>query len=293
MIAMVIVVQFPAEAANTVKITPYGFDLIEGDDLGDVSNFGPFRQQQLYPAAEFASLPAGDWAITGFYLRPDKTVTSPSSATYADLAVQMSTTTLDEVGASFSANHGADVTTVFQGALTISTDALGPPEGPRVFDYLFPLDTPYIYDPSAGNLLVEASSHSGPAGSLIIDVFTDTSRRFVAAASDTASVGNTRYVGDVNQFEFVQVSPADFNLDLNVDNADLAIWQCGFGSPGSRENGDANGDGVVTGEDFLMWQREYVAGVPGLAVELGVPEPATWFLGCVGLAVIGVVRRSE
>jgi len=283
-------------SAESIKIVPYGLEHVEGDDVGDVSNFGPFRQQQLFPADELEALPEGDWAITGLYARPDRTATSPSSAHYDDLLIKISTTTIDEVGAAFSANHGADVTTVFQGPLTISTDALGPPNGPRPFDYYYPLTTPYIYDHAAGNLLVEFSSQSGPIGTVILDVFTNTAHRFVGARGAATSTGDVQFGGQVNQFEFVDVSPADFNLDLTVNHEDLAAWEGGYGGPGSREVGDANGDGSVTGADFLIWQREYVSGVPGLPSELGVPEPAAVVLLSIVLATIagrGVVGHRR
>lgn len=90
---------------------------------------------------------------------------------------------------------------------------------------------------------------------------------------------------------FTPVSPADFNVDFTVDAQDLDIWQNGYGSPGVRANGDADGDGLVTGTDFLIWQREYVAAVPGLAAELGVPEPGTLLLGM--LACVGLITRSR
>jgi hypothetical protein len=107
----------------------------EGPTDGDVSNFGPFRQQQLFLATEFGSLPQTHHAITGFYARPDYTVTIPSSATYDDLTMRVSTTTASGLNSVFADNHGADVTTVFQGPLTISTQAQGDLEGPRNFDY--------------------------------------------------------------------------------------------------------------------------------------------------------------
>ncbi|MCA9234214.1 MAG: PQQ-dependent sugar dehydrogenase [Planctomycetales bacterium] len=65
---------------------------------------------------------------------------------------------------------------------------------------------------------------------------------------------------------------ADFDDDGDVDGADLASWQGGFGiaSGAANGDGDANGDGVVDGRDFLLWQRNAQTSPAAGAV----PEPA-------------------
>jgi len=77
---------------------------------------------------------------------------------------------------------------------------------------------------------------------------------------------------------------ANFNSDLVVDDGDLAAWQQHFGSTANVTHamGDADGDGMVTGSDFLRWQREYGSLV--VAADAVVPEPAT-----IALAVIAVL----
>jgi hypothetical protein len=52
---------------------------------------------------------------------------------------------------------------------------------------------------------------------------------------------------------------ADFNYDGNVDAADLAIRNDGYGMAdgADKSEGDANNDGAVDGTDFLIWQRQY------------------------------------
>ena len=45
------------------------------------------------------------------------------------------------------------MTTVFDGPFTISTQATGPPEGPRGFDDFIEFQTPFVYDPSRGDLI--------------------------------------------------------------------------------------------------------------------------------------------
>lgn len=86
---------------------------------------------------------------------------------------------------------------------------------------------------------------------------------------------------------------ADFDLDLDVDDVDLAAWEAGFGtSPGAvKGDGDANEDGAVTGADFLQWQREYGFGVPTTPAVAAVPEPHTAALALLAVAGLAMRRR--
>lgn len=272
--------------AETVRIVPYGMELVEGSREGDISDVGSFRQQQLYLASEFEKLPTTHHTIVGLAARPDASFRQSSSASYDDITVRAAVITENALGENFVLNQGAGAATVFSGPLTISTAGAGPVGGPLEFDVYYPFQTPFIYDPDAGNLLVEISSASGLDGRMILDVFNGEPNTYLAAFPAGSSTGNLQAGGFVNQLEFAETLLADFNLDLSVDDQDLAVWEGGFGSPGSREDGDANGDGLVTGADFLVWQREYVAGVPGLAAELGVPEPATCALLLAALAAM-------
>jgi rhamnogalacturonan endolyase len=53
--------------------------------------------------------------------------------------------------------------------------------------------------------------------------------------------------------------PGDFDLDGNVDEVDLGIWQQTYGMTQAQGYlpGDANGDGRVNGRDFTIWQRNF------------------------------------
>ena len=52
---------------------------------------------------------------------------------------------------------------------------------------------------------------------------------------------------------------ADFNGDGRVTGGDFIIWQSNYPtlSGADKAHGDANGDGKVTGYDFIVWQCEY------------------------------------
>jgi rhamnogalacturonan endolyase len=61
--------------------------------------------------------------------------------------------------------------------------------------------------------------------------------------------------------------PGDFDLDGNVNDVDLGIWQQTYGMTQAQGYlpGDANGDGKVNGRDYMIWQRNYGLSQGGLA----------------------------
>jgi hypothetical protein len=84
-----------------------------------------------------------------------------------------------------------------------------------------------------------------------------------------------------NNFTTEITLPADFDVDLDVDNTDLGLWRQALGStPGA----DADDDGDSDGADFLTWQRQR-----GLSVvptpSIAVPEPPTQFALLVAAAI--------
>lgn len=83
-------------------------------------------------------------------------------------------------------------------------------------------------------------------------------------------------------------SPADFDLDGDVDGGDLAVWETGFAmsAVATRANGDATGDGQVRGADFLTWQREFGANVLSHPAQTAVPEPASSVLGVLAASAM-------
>jgi hypothetical protein len=85
----------------------------------------------------------------------------------------------------------------------------------------------------------------------------------------------------------------DFNGDGLVDAADLSILQANFGTTGmevdSMAFGDANRDRTVDGDDFLLWQRAFVAG----GGSWPVPEPSTGLLALVAFGALRVRRTSR
>ena len=149
----------PADAATAV-VVPNNSAEIEGD----ISNVAPFtdagtnRYQQVYAASQFAAVQPGGALITEIAFRPNWQFAAPGPFVVADVQIELSTTDkpphmLDGV---FANNVGADNTVVFgPGTLMLSTLHAGPARGPKAFDILIPLTTPFFYDPAHGNLLLD------------------------------------------------------------------------------------------------------------------------------------------
>jgi hypothetical protein len=98
---------------------------------------------------------------------------------------------------------------------------------------------------------------------------------------------------------FVALSgiPGDFEVDGDVDGADLPIWRSGFGltSGASAANGNADADADVDGADFLLWQRNLGTRPPtaSSASVRAIPEPATASLGGLALWSIATWTRRR
>lgn len=88
---------------------------------------------------------------------------------------------------------------------------------------------------------------------------------------------------------------ADFDEDADVDVADLAAWESGFGitNGAAHGDGDATGEGAVNGADFLTWQRQYGIGLPAAAASSAVPEPTAAGLVCIVAAAIGMCGAAH
>ncbi len=150
-------------------VSPAGFENTEGNILFFPANSpypdkGPqgtpdgWRGQEVHPPTAFQAIGDGPWTITGLAWRPDVSVNEAISTNW-ELDLYLSTTTkpIDGLTATFADNYGASgATRVFSGTVQLATDGVHKGTGlPHDFDYPIEFDTPYVYDPQAGNLLVE------------------------------------------------------------------------------------------------------------------------------------------
>lgn len=152
----------PAHAAEVV--VPGNLASVEGD----IDNCIPFtgcldftRYQQVFASSQFASLGGPVW-LSGLSWRLDGEQVNNLDVSLASVTIGLSTTTRapDALSAVFADNLGADATVVRSGALTLAAVHSGVP-GLQAFDITIDFDTPFLYDASAGHLLLDWTSSGG------------------------------------------------------------------------------------------------------------------------------------
>lgn len=146
-------------------VSPSAYADAEADGGGSNVGVGVLnRMQQVFPASDFQSF-SGVGTITQFAWRPDGTRTTPFQCTYSTLTIKFSTTSANpgSLSMTYADNVGADEVVVLNATdFVISSQNLGPAGGPKVFDIFHAFETPFEYDPSQGNLLMDFTwSHVG------------------------------------------------------------------------------------------------------------------------------------
>jgi hypothetical protein len=86
---------------------------------------------------------------------------------------------------------------------------------------------------------------------------------------------------------------ADFNGDNLVDGADFVLWQRGLGMSGqaTNANGDADRNGTINAADLAIIRSQFGTNPNTAPVSSAVPEPSTAILLVVGCALIA--RRGR
>jgi hypothetical protein len=149
-----------AVAQADAIVVPNSLTSTEGNSNNDWPFAIALRYQQVYAASQFAD----SGLITRIAFRPDATFGGAFSEMIANIEIDLSTTsaTPDGLSSTLASNVGADDKVVYTGALVISTSFTGPPAGPKAFDIIIDLTTPFFYNPSLGNLLLDVRNFSGP-----------------------------------------------------------------------------------------------------------------------------------
>jgi hypothetical protein len=76
----------------------------------------------------------------------------------------------------------------------------------------------------------------------------------------------------------------DANLDGFVDGQDFILWNgAKFSSTLFWDNGNFNGDEVTDGQDFILWNRNKFTSSDGLTA---VPEPVTGMLWLIAIVLL-------
>lgn len=179
--------------------------------FGNTAFFGPLqtaiRYQQVYAASDFGLVSAGAY-ITQIAFHYEPQTAFFGGATASNVLVKLSTTqkTVDGLASTFSENVGLDEMVVY---------GVGPvvmPPGDRPgFDVYINLTTHFLYNPQAGNLLLEIQNFGGFGPPVADPVFLDghndisDSVSRLAASNPNGLTGSPGSGGLRTQFTFVPI----------------------------------------------------------------------------------------
>ncbi len=124
------------------------------------------RLQEIYDSSLFTP---GPIVIQQLRWRPHVSLGQAFSA-LLDLQIDLSTSQAqpESLSSTFANNVGSNDTEVFHGSVALSSAFSGPPGGPKDFDIIVPLTTPFLYDPAQGHLLVDVRNFSG-SGAIVVE----------------------------------------------------------------------------------------------------------------------------
>src|SRR6202011_1478767 len=119
----------------------------------------PIRYQQVFDASQFSRLSPGGGLINRIAFRGHGPGV-PFTGTVAQLQINLSTTSKspDGLSSTFAQNVGADDTQVFSGPFQTAITFNGDPGN---FEVVVNFTTPFFYNPSKGNLLLDIRNTEG------------------------------------------------------------------------------------------------------------------------------------
>jgi len=209
-VSALLLVAIPCSQAQNVNVvSPQAFANTEGSSAVADTPFDPFRYQQIFPAADFAALGGKPHWITSFTVRPDQSLTTPRTATFADNQVRLSTTAVSPTTRSdrFDDNFGVNITQVYRGQVTMVADANTLSSVPRKFyQASYPQGfTPFLYDPSQGNLLLDVIGWGGMSPSTVEDKIDNATFRTGLFSPTPGAVFGDYGAASIFQFTFAPV----------------------------------------------------------------------------------------
>jgi hypothetical protein len=117
---------------------------------------GPVRYQQVYDASAFAAVPMGGAFVTRIFIRSDCDVSWGPLVTNVQVSLSTTTRRPDELSANFVENVGPDETIVARLVNYAPPSNWSFPHCPTPgAPHEIPLELPFWYDPSRGNLLLD------------------------------------------------------------------------------------------------------------------------------------------
>jgi hypothetical protein len=216
---------------------------------------------KIFDASQFGAL-SGPSFLTQFAYRPD-TIPGPSGPRSATLRIFASATSRSVAGLSttFAENLGANNTLVFSGTLIWATGNLPGPGNTRQFDFVFPITTPFLHDPAAGNLLLDMQfSANGEA--IRFDAVTGNPAvgEVINTSSSTATTGGPG-VPKVTQFTFEAI----LSVRLTETNTVLISWPApssGFELQQNADLGTTNWMAVGTAPATVGSEKQVIVPRP-------------------------------
>lgn len=154
-------------------VVPSGYAALEGNST-DGGTFGTggggdFRMQTVISALEFTAY-SSPFYITGISYRPDASAEGGGDSSGWSISpvvvsqrIVLSTTSksVDGLSFTFSENTGSNAATVLNGSVSVSSANTLLANGTKAFDIYIPFTSWFLYDPSAGNLLIDSRTLSG------------------------------------------------------------------------------------------------------------------------------------
>jgi len=260
-----------ASNASADVVVPPASEFVQGGG-GETSALGrnDNRIQIVYGVSELTGLNVGD-IITGLTFRIGSTpavLAAPQTVANYEIRLSQSQNAPGSLSTTFADNRGPDEV-VRSGPLTINEGDWTNVGRPRPFGPIIPFTTNYTYN--GGPLLLEYAHTPFPLGGTIAElVNSNVDSQFLAGNgfdSTTADIQNKLGAATIVKFQVTQVGPGDFDGNLVVDGNDFLLWQRdpSIGSLADWEAnygttpiqpGDFDGNGEVNGFDFLNWQRD-------------------------------------
>lgn len=147
-------------------VAPNNLATVEGNGgnafpFGGGAQFPTQRYQQIYAASQFATV-AGPHFITQISFREDAVFGQVFAGVISNIQINLSASNAapDGLSTTFANNIGSNDTIVHSGQLLLTSAFVGPAGGPKAFDIVIDLQTPFLYDPGAGNLLLDVRRFS-------------------------------------------------------------------------------------------------------------------------------------
>jgi len=246
------------EISGESVIVPNGLATSEGNYANGYpfhliwANKQSMRYQQVYEASEFP-FTNSPYLITKIAFRPDAIHGVPFSATISDIQLNLSTTKMspDHLSTVFVNNVGTNDKVVFSGPLLLSSEDIGPSGGPMDFDIFIPLQDPFLYNPSVGNLLLDIRSFSAAltTGFDAQEEYGDPISRVFTTGQDGVNQSSGSWHTGALVTQFSMFSVADLIPLADPNGPYIATIGTSISFDGNGSSGP-NGNGITYSWDF-------------------------------------------